>query len=174
MQLRLLTTFGLLLVPCLSAADFTTQIEPILHERCYACHGPSQQMSGLRLDRRADALQGGYSGAVVIPGDAEASTLLARVRSDKDGFRMPPVGARLSDAQTDAIAEWIAAGAVWPERQETSAANGASTKHWSFEPISKDEPPAVKQQGWVRNPVDRFVLARLEAEGVIPSPEADR
>lgn len=132
-------------------------------------------MSGLRLDRRADALKGGYSGAVVIPGDAEASKLLSRVRSDKDGFRMPPAGTRLTSAQTDLIAEWIAEGAVWPQRQETSAANAASTtRHWSFEPISKAEPPAVKQQAWARNPVDRFVLAKLEAEGVEPAPEADR
>lgn len=131
-------------------------------------------MSGLRLDRREDALKGGYSGAVLIPGDAQASPLLARVRSDQEGFRMPPAGARLTSAQTGAIAEWIAAGAVWPERQEPSAGNSRSTKHWSFQPISKSEPPAVRQQAWVRNPVDRFVLAKLEAEGVTPAPEADR
>jgi hypothetical protein len=173
-RLRLLATFGLLLSPCLTAADFTSQIEPILHERCYTCHGPSQQMSGLRLDRREDALKGGYSGAVLVPGDAEASALLVRVRSDEDGFRMPPVGARLTTAQTDAIAEWIAAGAVWPDRQQSSAANARSTNHWSFQPIAKAAPPSVKQQAWVRDPVDRFVLAKLEAEGVAPAPEADR
>lgn len=131
-------------------------------------------MGGLRLDRRDDALRGGYSGPVVIPGDPEASKLAARVRSDQDGFRMPPAGPRLTPAQTEAIAEWIATGAVWPERQESSAVSAPSTKHWSFQPISKAEPPAVAQQAWVRNPIDRFVLARLEAEGVTPSPEADR
>jgi hypothetical protein len=131
-------------------------------------------MSGLRLDRRADALKGGYSGAVLVPGDAEASTLLARVRSDQDGFRMPPVGPRLTADQTGAIAEWIAAGAVWPEGQEPPASNARSANHWSFQPISKAEPPAVRQQAWVRNPIDRFVLAKLEAEGLAPASEADR
>ena len=131
-------------------------------------------MSGLRLDRREDALKGGYSGAVVVPGDAEASALLARVRSDKEGFRMPPAGARLNTAQTDAIAEWIAAGAIWPERQETSEAKEPSAKHWSFQPIQMPPLPSVRAGYWVRNPVDRFVLAQLEAVGVEPSPEADR
>ena len=150
----------------MSAADFASQSEPILHERCYACHGPSQQMSGLRLDRREDAMKGGYSGAVLVPGDPEASKLLARVRSDQDGVRMPPVGPRLTIAQTDAIAEWIAEGAVWPDRPETPASRVQSSKHWSFQAISKAEPPEVRQQAWVRNPIDRFVLARLEAEAV--------
>ncbi len=158
----------------LVAAEFSRDIEPIFHQRCYACHGPSQQMSGLRLDRAADALKGGYSGAVLIPGDAAASQLLDRVRSDREGFKMPPGGARLSAAETTAIAEWIDAGAVWPQTEGTAANASSGASHWAFRSVARPVLPEIDQKNWVRNPIDRFVLARLEAEGVSPSAEADR
>lgn len=158
----------------LAAADFARDIEPIFHQRCYGCHGPSLQLSGLRLDRADDALKGGYSGPVIVAGDPGASSLLDRVSSDRDGFKMPPSGARLSTTETAAIAEWIEEGAAWADTQGADSAAVTSRAHWSFQPIGDRSPPAVERASWVQNPVDRFVLSKLEAEDVEPSPEADR
>jgi cytochrome c553 len=96
--------------------DFTRDIEPIFHERCYLCHGPAQAMNGLRLDHKDKALEGGYSGALILPGDSAASKLIARVTSSKEGHRMPPVGEALSAQQIAVLKAWIDGGAVWPER----------------------------------------------------------
>ena len=157
----------------LVAAEFSRDIEPIFHQRCYVCHGPTQQMSGLRLDRAADALNGGYSGAVLIPGDAAASQLLDRVRSDREGFKMPPGGARLSAAETTAIAEWIDAGAVWPQTEGTAENASSGASHWAFRSVARPALPEIDQKNWVRNPIDRFVLARLEAEGTVSTTHSD-
>ena len=172
-----ISTWLLALAPAAAAADYARDIEPILHERCYLCHGAQQQMSGLRLDSREAALKGGASGAVIVPGDPTASKLVARISSSSDGFRMPPGGEPLSASETSLISAWIAGGAVWPDshsgpearaRQRESAANS----HWAFQPVRRPDPPDVSATDWVRNPIDRFVLAKLEAEGLAPSPEA--
>jgi len=156
-------------------AEFDTDVEPIFHQRCYACHGAAQQMSGLRLDQREKALTGGYSGAVIVPGDGASSKLVERISSEKEGFRMPPVGERLSAAEIAAVRAWIDAGAQWPERQAAAAPTAEQkSSHWSFQPVNRPDPPAVRGESWPRNPIDRFILAKLEAEGVEPSPEAYR
>ena len=159
----------------LLAADFDADIEPIFHERCYMCHGASQQMSGLRLDDKAAALKGGYSGPIIVAGDAAASNLIERLKSDKEGFKMPPVGAKLTDSEVAKIAAWIDAGAEWPEREAAAKPSEQErVSHWSFQPIAKPEPPRVDNEQSVRNPIDRFIVAKLEAEGAKPSPEADK
>ena len=162
-----------------AAVDYVRDIEPILHKRCYLCHGEQQQMAGLRLDSRESVLTGDPSGPgpVVVPGDPGASRLLARVTSDRDGFRMPPGGEPLGASERTALQEWVAAGAVWPDSHSgpdarAAARVGASRSHWAFQPVRRPALPDVRQEGWVRNPIDRFVLARLEAEGLSPSPEA--
>jgi len=150
--------------------DFLTRIQPIFVEHCYACHGPDKQEAGLRFDQRDKALAGGDSGAWFVAGKPDESELVRRITAD-EGERMPPVegGARpLSAEQIDTIKAWVAAGAPWPESK-----NAAST-HWAYQPIARPAPPAVKNEPWVRNAIDRFVLARLEAERTSPSPEADR
>jgi len=160
-----------------SSVSFEKHIEPIFHERCYMCHGPSQQMNGLRLDQKEAALKGGYSGPVIIPGDSSASHLIERLTSGKEGFRMPPVGEPLPDEQIAALKAWIDAGAVWPEEaapQEPAQKAEEKPLHWSFQPVERPQPPEVDNQAWVRNPIDRFILARLESEGIQPSPEADK
>ena len=157
------------------AADFQADIEPIFHERCYMCHGPANQMSGFRLDRKDAALKGGYSGAVIVPGDAAGSKLVERISSDKDNFKMPPAGPALKPEQVAAVKAWIDAGAEWPEKPATpELTEEQKTLFWSFQPVVKPAPPEVDAESWVRNPVDRFVLAKLEQEDVAPSPEADR
>ena len=133
------------------------------------------QMSDFRLDDREAALRGGYSGAVIVPGDAEASKLIERVVSDKPNFQMPPAGPRLSEAEVALLRSWINEGAAWPERAPAKQlTQEQKSRHWSFQPIQRPTPPKVQASDWARNPIDLFVLAKLEAEGVKPSPEADK
>ena len=158
--------------------DYRRDIEPILHQRCYLCHGSQQQMSGLRLDNRESALRGSDSGPVIVPGDPAASELVARVTSERDGYRMPPGEESLNPSQAELLRAWIAAGAEWPLEsagQTDSASNPAAdgATHWAFQPVRRPPLPAAQRAEWTRNPIDRFVLAKLEAEEVEPSLEAD-
>ena len=151
--------------------EFARQVQPIFIEHCYACHGPDKQESGLRLDTRTNALKGGDSGSLFIAGRSKDSEIVRRVTATDVDERMPPVKANtrpLTREQVDLIARWIDEGAAWPEGQ------GQSSMHWAFRPIARPEPPVVKHTAWTRGAIDRFVLARLEASGVVPSPEADR
>jgi hypothetical protein len=151
--------------------DFAAQVQPIFVEHCYRCHGPDKQESGLRLDVREQALKGGESGPLFEPGKRGESELWRRVVASDDDTRMPPPGEQakpLSAAEVNLLAAWIDQGAVWPESQE------ARSNHWAFQPVERRAPPAIKNEAWARNAIDRFVLARLEARGMVPSPEADR
>jgi len=153
-----------------SASDFVRDVQPIFVEHCYQCHGPDKQEAGLRLDQRDAALAGSDSGALFVAGKSAESELVRRLTAD-EAERMPPADAQakpLSEAQIAAIRNWIDAGADWPKPA------GGGSNHWSFQPIVRPEPPAVKGEAWVRNPIDRFVLAQLEARGMAPSAEADR
>lgn len=164
---------------CLSASaravDFKTQVQPLL-QRCITCHGPQQQKNGLRLDRSADALRGGYSGPVIIPGDSGRSKLVALV-SGKEKVVMPLEGSRLTPAEVGILRAWIDQGAYWPSdssERDAPAKRSTSSRHWAFQPIRNRIPPAVGNARWVRNPIDRFILARLNKETLKPSPEAER
>lgn len=151
--------------------DLFSPAQAIFVEHCYQCHGPDKQESGLRLDQRAAAIKGGDSGAAWVAGKSGESELLRRVSSTDDDTRMPPPGAAnkpLSTEQVRTLRTWIDQGATWPE-----AAGGAST-HWAYQPIHVPMLPAVKNEAWVANPIDRFVLAPLEARSIAPSPAADR
>ena len=171
----LLAGCGLLAAfPAYPAVDFFRDIEPIFHARCYACHGSAQQMNGLRLDDRAAALKGGYAGPVIAPGDPDASQLIARVAAGKPGFRMPPEGAPLAPGEIAVLREWIASGAAWPAAPRKSAAAGSSRTHWAFRRPERPQLPALAGRTSPSNPIDRFIQAKLEAEGVEPSPEADK
>ena len=162
-----------------SRVDFKRQIAPIL-QRCQVCHGAAQQMSGLRLDRRDDAMRGGYSGPVIQPGNSAASRLILLVAGREEGKIMPPVGDKLTAREIGLLRAWIDQGVGWPEEKGTevaaqpSAARDEKLSHWSFQPLRQVTPPPVRNQAWVRSPVDQFVLARLESEGIEPSPEADK
>ena len=149
-------------------ADFAKDIQPIFIKRCAGCHGPQQQMNGLRLDNRDSAMK------VIVPGKSAESKLVTRIASQKKGFMMPPVGAPLSEAEIATIKTWIDAGAKWPAAAATANASAAAPVHWSFAPVVRPASPDVRNRAWVRNPIDAFVLARLESENVQPSPEADR
>src|SRR5690606_22653892 len=152
---------GLALAPIARpAVDFQRDIQPVLN-KCLACHGrdePSRQ-ANLRLDTFEDATgrTGGHPG--ITPGDAAASRVIVRVKDDQRP--MPPAGERLTEREIALLEEWIDAGAEYE-------------RHWSFTPPERLAPPAVSDASWPRNPIDSFVLARLDAEGLKPSPEADR
>ncbi len=155
--------------------DYLKDIKPILARACYECHGADDREAGLALHAKAGALAGGDSGPSIVAGkSAESRLILFVTGQNKDGLRMPPEGEgeRLSDDQIGLLRAWIDQGAKWPD--EGDAASVAKSDHWAFQPIRRPQPPAVRNERWVRNPIDRFVLARLEREGLAPSPEADR
>ena len=158
--------------------DFAQDIEPLLVSRCQACHGPRAQMNGLRLDRRADALRGGYAGAVILPGESGASKLIQMVAGQVEGKIMPPAGERLSEQEVGLLRAWIDQGVRWrspdPTSSEAKSAKAPQSSHWAFQPLEKPALPEVSDAAWGRNEIDRFLLARLEAEGAAPSPEADK
>ncbi|MGE0103995.1 MAG: DUF1553 domain-containing protein [Blastocatellales bacterium] len=153
------------------AVDFRRDIEPIFKAACVGCHGPRRAMGQLRLDARQPAMKGGISGAVIVPGRSGESRLLARILGEGGESRMPMGGDPLTGAQIELIRRWIDEGAKWPE---DGAASAGPAMHWAYvKPVSPAIPP-VSRSGWVRNPIDAFVLARLEKEGLAPSPEASR
>ena len=145
--------------------DYARDIEPLLSSRCYMCHGPKQQMSGLRLDRKDAALK------VIQPGNSAASRLIHMVAGMEKKV-MPPMGARLTAAEIGMLRAWIDQGVSWPALETKTAS--AAPSHWSFRPIAHPSPPAVRDRAWPRNPIDAFILSRLESDGIAPSPEASK
>jgi hypothetical protein len=159
MKVRMLT--GALVLPaCWAAVDFNREIRPILSENCFTCHGPDegQRQAGLRLDTREGALA-----KVIVPGNAADSLLYQKITHSDPARRMPArsSGRTLTPQQIARLKAWVDEGANW----ET---------HWAYVPPRRPEPPVVQNTAWPRNPIDRFVLARLEREGLKPSPEAER
>jgi mono/diheme cytochrome c family protein len=145
-----------------SKVDFNRDIRPILSDACFQCHGPdvSQRKADLRLDTKTGLFGGNEP---VVPGKPDESELLRRLVSDDPQERMPPPksGKKLTARQIALVRDWIAQGAPF-------------AGHWSFIPPERPPLPAVKNEGWVRTPIDRFILARLEREELAPAPEADR
>lgn len=153
--------------------DYVKDVRPILQASCVSCHGAEMQEGGLRLDVGERALEGGDSGRAITPKKLSASPLLARVLGDVDDYeQMPPdgEGRPLNSKEIGILRAWIEQGAVWPAGVDARIAS----EHWSLQPIERPQPPQVKRSEWVRNPIDAFILARLESEGVKPSPAADR
>ncbi len=149
--------------------DFARDIQPIFAEHCTACHGSKVEEGSFRLDLKSHFFRGGDSGKLVVPGKSGESLLLARVAGDDEGDRMPLDADPLNESQIALLRKWIDQGAVWPDDVKTDA-----VKHWAFVKPQRQILPTVKQNVWVRNPIDAFILARLEAEGVRPSPEATK
>ena len=145
---------------------YNQDVRPILAENCFSCHGPDSaaRKAGLRLDRFADAIAKRPSGQAIIPGDPVASGIMDRIRRpESDALHMPPAAGHksLTPAQIDTLTRWIASGAKYEQ-------------HWSYLPIKRPKLPAVRNTKWVRNEIDRFTLAAMEARGLTPAPEADR
>ena len=147
--------------------DFNRQIRPILAENCFKCHGPDEgaRKSKLRFDMRAEALKPAKSGKIaIVPGAPEKSEMIARVTTSDEDDRMPPLkktGKKLTPLQIDTLRRWIGQGAPY-------------ATHWAYVKPAGPPLPPVKNLRWTRNPIDRFILARLEREGLKPSAEANR
>ncbi len=160
--------------------DFARDIAPILKSRCWSCHGPDQQMSGLRLDTRAGLLKGGYVGPAVRLGESAESRLIHLVAGLDEARVMPMGGERLTRRQIGLLRAWVDQGARWPEgssqgsEESEQARSRPKERHWSFIPPERPVIPSLRNQEWLRNPVDAFVFAKLEQEGIGPSPAADR
>ncbi len=156
---------------------FENRIRPVLIEHCFQCHSDDAKTpkGGLRLDSRAAVLQGGDSGAAVVPGHAEQSILIEAVRYES--LKMPPQG-KLPEAVVSDLVKWVAMGAPDPRVGETipvaSAPTDAGKDHWAFEPITDPPPPSVGDNSWPLADSDHFILNRLEQKGLHPAEDADR
>ncbi len=174
MNLRVsILLFASIVSPAIAAEriDYLKEIKPILSGACYQCHSETQQKGGLRLDTGANALKGGEKGPVIVPGKNEESLLIKAVSGTaKDLPRMPYKKTPLDDEKIALLKRWIDEGAKSPANEKAQ-----SVLHWSFVPPPEKIPvPQVKQKNWAHNPIDNFILARLEKEKIKPSPEADR
>jgi hypothetical protein len=154
------------------SSEFIAKIRPILSERCVHCHGQGVQQNQLRLDSLAGILKGGASGKVVIPGNSERSSLFRRIMGLAQP-RMPYGAPPLSATQIDDFRRWIDGGAQGPDLVETISSKGG-VRHWAYVKPERPPLPAVNNGSWCRNAIDYFVMAKLEKEGLSPSPEADK
>ncbi|HEX4945760.1 MAG TPA: PSD1 and planctomycete cytochrome C domain-containing protein [Blastocatellia bacterium] len=172
----LLVTQRWTVVSAQQSIDFTRDIQPIFNTHCVSCHGAKKAAGQLRLDNKASAMKGGISGAIILPGNANASILLTRVTGSDGQAKMPLGGEPLNPEQIALLRQWINAGAIWPSTDESPISNLKSEipTHWAYKKPLRPAIPTVKNQSWVRNPIDAFVLARLEKEGLQPSPEANK
>src|ERR1700676_2644387 len=156
---------------------FENKIRPLLAQNCFACHTNSQ-MGGLRLDSREGLLKGGKSGPAVVPGDPEKSMLITAIRQTTE-IKMPKNG-HLTDAQINDLTAWVKSGATWPTAQQAGSGTSGYTirpeqrRFCSFQPLQKPHPPEVKDSAWPANDIDRFILAKLEQEGMKPTAAAPR
>ncbi|MBM3459812.1 MAG: DUF1549 domain-containing protein, partial [Armatimonadetes bacterium] len=162
--------------PAAALTLFEREVRPLLAAKCQSCHGEKQALGGLRLTGRAALLRGGGRGPAVAPGRPTESRLIAAVQHSGD-LKMPPDG-KLSDREIRSLVEWVRAGAPWPEAENQahpSRGSGAGRAAlWSLQPVRDPTPPAVRNRSWPTSAVDRFILAKLEAKGLSPTPRADK
>ncbi len=153
---------------------FETRIRPLLAENCHSCHGSKKQWAGLRLDNRASVLKGGESGPAIVPGKPEESLLIQAVKQDGD-IVMPPEG-ELTERQIADLSEWIKQGAPFPADAVSVADNKGyrDPSHWAFQPRVDHPLPDVKDAGWVRTDLDRWILSRQEAAEIPHAEAADK
>jgi mono/diheme cytochrome c family protein len=157
-----------------SAVDYARDVQPILTRVCAGCHGPEKQRGGLRLDTAESLRAGGDSGPPVVPGDSSKSRLYHAITGTNEVAVMPPKEPRLTAAEVGRIKAWIDQGAKFPADEKGGAA-APKVAHWSFQPVKRPAVPEVRDpRSAIRNPIDAFIRARLEKEGLKPSPEADR
>lgn len=170
---------------------FENRVRPLLAENCYRCHSDESEKSGklkagLRLDSLQGMLVGGDSGAAVIPGEPGKSLLIEAISYLNEDMAMPPKQ-RLPDEQIAQLTQWVQMGAPWPGADlepDRAASPGADPpaydwdrlrhEHWSFRPVTKPRPPSVSDEDWPQAPLDRFILAKLEDQGLRANPRAEK
>ncbi len=176
-ELMMRRLFSVLLVSTIAAfpdvrslaadVDFARDVQPILRRACWECHSAGKREGGLALDQREAAFKGGDSGAAIVPGKAAESELIRRVKLPKsDSEVMPARGETLKKSEVATLEKWINAGAEWP-------AESKAASHWAYMRPQRPELPRVAQLEEAKTPIDRFVIARLEQEGLKLSPTAD-
>lgn len=148
--------------------DFMRDVRPVLQANCFRCHSAARKKGGLRLDLRADVVEG--PDPLVLGHDLAGSLLWERVNSSDEGERMPPVGDGLDEHALGVLRRWIESGASWP----SDVPDLAALPHWAYVAPQRAALPVVNAADWVRNPIDTFVLARLEESGIAPAPEATK
>ena len=161
---------------------FESKIRPIFADNCYKCHSRDADKikGGLMLDTREAWLHGGNTGPAIEPGQPDKSLLIQAVRYQDEDLKMPPekAGGKLSDAQIADLTEWIRRGAPDPRtlvaKGSSATYGGVGKAHWAFQPVKKPEAPVVSNPAWVRTPVDAFVLAKLDANGMRPNAPAEK
>lgn len=145
--------------------SFSRDIRPILSDNCYACHGPDakQRKAKLRFDRREGVFSPPSGSPVIFPGDPDKSVMVFRITHPNDDVRMPPPDQKrqLTQEQIALLSRWIEQGATWE-------------RHWVYTPPRRPAIPNIKNRAWAQNEIDSFVQSRLEAEGLKPSPEAEK
>ena len=159
------------------ATFFEVNVRPILVEKCASCHNAEKQSGGLRLDSRAAMMEGGDLGPALVPGDPDKSPLIQAIRHSGDN-KMPPKGGKLPDPVAESMAHWVRLGAPWPSAVAPVAPGASKAElvrtHWSFQNVADPAPPLVENSSWVTSPIDAFILNKLEAKKVAPSPPADK
>jgi len=158
---------------------FEAKVRPLLVRRCQTCHDAARAKGGLRLDSRARAMEGGPTGPAVVPGKPEESLLVEAIHYGDD-LKMPPKS-KLPAEEIATLTRWVQQGAPWPLGRDPAASGplkpfnlAERSKHWSLQPVQDPTPPEVKDAAWPIQPLDRFLLARLETRGFKPAAEADR
>ncbi len=161
---------------------FEKKVRPILVARCFECHGSdtAEAKGGLRLHTRAASLKGGDTGPAIIPGNVEKSLLVDAINYG-EVYQMPPRNKMPAD-EIQVLTTWVKQGAYWPQQanEEKGESKDAfdlearKNSHWCWQPLKSMAPPAVKTAGWARDPMDQFILAKLEEAGLAPLPEASR
>jgi hypothetical protein len=163
---------------------FEKKVRPLLIDRCYSCHSAdAKKLKGaLRVDSREALLKGGDTGPAIIPGDPEKSLLLKAVRYGDPDLKMPPKQ-KMPAAQVDELARWVSLGAPWPSegtsktpaaKREGMEITAEDRAYWAYVPVRKPMAPPVRRKEWVANPIDAFLLARIEEKGLSPAPPASR
>ena len=155
-----------------SERHYLARVKPILTRYCVRCHGPDTSEAGLRLDSGAAILRGGNSGTMVVAGDTKRSRLLGILRGeDEDVEQMPPEGPVPTEEEIAQLVRWISAGAHFPADEQLTP---RTSSHWSLQPPVRPQLPVVDYSSWMKNPIDAFVVAQLEAHGLQPSSPAER
>ncbi len=159
---------------------FENKVRPLLVDRCFECHSSTKKIKGgLSLDSKEAILKGGDTGTSLVPGNPDASLLIKAVRYHDENLQMPPKK-KLEDAQIKDLEAWVKMGAPDPRTASAGPLNpfdaimAEGRKHWAFQPVKKPAQPAVKNEKWVKSPIDAFVLAKLEAKDMQPSVPADK
>lgn len=158
---------------------FENEVRPVLVNRCYECHSKTKQKGGLRLDHVGYMKTGGETGPALVPGHPEKSPMIEAIHYTNPDFEMPPKnnGGKMPDAEIAALEKWIKMGAPWPEDSNIVVTEGGFTEeqrnYWFFQPVKKVAPPTLKSD-WIRNDIDRFILAKQQEQKLDPAPEADR